>query len=186
MRGFYDDNYLTQHNGPTKIAAIGEEFSPSTSLNYTVNQTTLTLQYVFDLSDLHSTDRRFFVDSSTMDTSHMFNASLNENFSERYTLQVSESFVMAQLPTVIDPTISTRPLYTEGNNIHNTGDISFKATLAPKLDLHLSYENNLYAYQQTFGDVKQGGRGGVPGQLFGPVGSHGATGHRQSELANVA
>ena len=159
VRGFYDDNYLTLHNGPTKVAAVGEEFSPSASMNYTVNQTTLSLQYVFDLRDLHATDRRFFEDSSTIDTSHMFNANLKENFSERYSMQVSESFIVAQLPTVIDPTISTRPLYTEGNNIHNTGIISFDASLAPKLDLQLSYANNLYAYQQTFGDVKQGGAG---------------------------
>ena len=68
-------------------------------------------------------------------------------------MQASESFVVAQEPTVIDPTITTSPLRTAGDNVHNTGALSFTAGLTPKLDLQLAYANNLYCYQQTFGDV---------------------------------
>ena len=69
-------------------------------------------------------------------------------------MEVSESFIVAQQPTVLTARGSSiRPLYTSGNNVHNDGTISFTAGLVPKLDLQVSYANNLYAYEQTFGDV---------------------------------
>ncbi len=70
-------------------------------------------------------------------------------------------------------------MYTEGNNIHNTGSLSFTAGLTPKLDLQATYVNNLYAYQQTFGDVPPKTSAAQP---FRRLGSHGTTGHRQSQL----
>jgi len=68
-------------------------------------------------------------------------------------MENSDSFVVAQQPGVIDTSITTSPYYASGNNIHNDGNISFTAGLVPKLDLQVSYANNLYAYQQTYGDV---------------------------------
>ena len=144
VRGFYDDNYLTLPN-TYKRSTYGEEVSPSASMNYTHENTTLTLSYVYDM--------RYMQDQSTMDQSHQFNANLKQVFSERFSLQVNESFVDAQEPTVIDPAITSSPLFTSGDNMHNDGTISFNAGLTEKLGLQASYENNLYAYQQTYGDV---------------------------------
>jgi len=144
LRGFYDDNPLTVPNGQAR-STYGTEVSPSVSLNHTVNDTAFTLSYVYDW--------RYYESLSTSDTSHKFDAGVKENFSDRYSMQASDSFVISQEPTVIDTSITTSPLRTEGDNVHNTGMISFTAGLVPKLDLQLSYANNLYCYQQTFGDV---------------------------------
>ena len=144
VRGFYDDNPLTAPNNVARTS-YGTEVSPSVSLNHTVQDTAFNLSYVYDW--------RYYESLSTSDTSHQFNANVKQSFSDRYSLQAGESFVVAQEPTVIDPSITTSPLRTSGNNIHNTGTLGFTAELAPKLDLQLAYANNLYAYQQTYGDV---------------------------------
>jgi len=144
VRGFYDDNYLTRPNS-TAISSYGEEFSPAVAFNSSLNNSLVTLSYVFDMQRYERTD--------TTDSSHQFNANLTQKFSDRYSLQVGESFVVAQQPTVIDTSIVSTPLYTSGDNIHNNGTLSFTAGLTPEFDLQLSYANDLYAYQQTYGDV---------------------------------
>lgn len=144
LRGFYDDNYLTLHNG-SAVSSYGTEVSPSVALNHTYNDTTVNLSYIYDW--------RYYTRTSTSDSSHQFSGDLKQNFTERYSLEASDSFVIAQEPTVIDTGIISSPLYTDGNNIHNTGGLTFTAGLVPKLDLQASYANNLYAYQQTYGDV---------------------------------
>ncbi|MGA2540273.1 MAG: outer membrane beta-barrel protein [Verrucomicrobiota bacterium] len=144
LRGFYDDNYLTLPNGLAR-SSYGTEVSPSATFNHTVNNTTITLSYVYDW--------RYYETTSTSQSSHQFNGDVKQNFSERFSMRASDSFVIAQEPTVIDTAIISSPLYTEGNNVHNTGTLSATAGLTPKLDLQASYANNLYAYEQTFGDV---------------------------------
>jgi hypothetical protein len=144
LRGFYDDNPLTVPNGAAR-STYGTEVSPSVSLNHTVNDTAFTLSYVYDW--------RYYESLSTSDTSHKFDAGVKENFSDRYSMQASDSFVVSEEPTVIDTTITTSPLRTAGSNLHNTGTLGFTAGLVPKLDLQLTYANNLYSYQQAFGDV---------------------------------
>jgi hypothetical protein len=153
LRGFYDDNPLTINSGNSAPGALsrnsgfGEEISPSATFNHTVNDTALSLSYVFDWQNYETTD-------SHSDSSHLFNASVKQSFSERYSMQASDSFIIAQEPTVLDqsgPVAS--PLYTRGDNIHNDGTISFTAGLTAKLDLQLSYVNNLYAYQQLGAQV---------------------------------
>jgi hypothetical protein len=144
LRGFYDDNPLTLPNRLAR-SSYGEEISPSASLNHTVNNTAITLSYIYDLRRYETID--------VTDSSHQFNAGVKESFSDRYSMQVGESLVIATEPTVIDPAITSSPLRTSGNNVHNTGSISFTAGLTPKLDGQISYANNLYAYQQTYGDV---------------------------------
>jgi len=145
LRGFYDDNPLTLPNGPAKRSSYGLEVAPLVALNATMNNTTVNLSYIFDL--------KWFEQINDTQTSHQFNMGLTQNFSERYSLKVNDSFVVAQQPTVIDTAITSSPLYTTGDNIHNNGMISFNAVLNQNLDGVLSYNNNLYNYQQTFGDV---------------------------------
>ena len=163
LRGFYDDNPLTLNPhilpaGDPKAMAnnrgFGEEISPSATFNHTINDTALSLSYVFDWVNYESTDHH-------TDTSHLFNASVKQNFSDRYSMQASDSLIIAQQPDIIDQgAIISSPLYTSGNNVHNNGMLSFTAGLTPKLDLQLSYANNLYAYNQTYDDANP------PGQAF--------------------
>ena len=101
VREFYDDNYLTLPNSANPRSTYGEEVSPSAALNSMLNggNTTLTLSYVFDLQHYESSD--------TTDYSHQFNAMVNERFSDRYKLQIGESFIVAQQPTVLSGSSST-------------------------------------------------------------------------------
>jgi hypothetical protein len=170
LRGFYDDNYLTLPKyipnptppGPGVPPFVkgardtwGIEVSPSAAFNYSKEQTLLSASYVYDL--------RWYEDRSTTDQSHQFNTQLKHTFSERYKMQVTDSFVIAQQPTVIDPSVVSSPLRTAGSNIRNTGALDFTAELSPLFDLHAGYANTLYAYQQTEGDVVV-----YPGQLRNP------------------
>jgi hypothetical protein len=98
-------------------------------------------------------DDRWYEQSSTSDTSYLFNGNLHHSFSERYSVTVSDAFVIAQQPTVIDPAIVSTPLRVSGNNVHNNGTLSGTAELTQLLDLKATYQNNMYAYQQTAGDV---------------------------------
>src|ERR1039458_4294870 len=144
VRGFYDDNYLTRPK--PALSTYGVEVSPSATLNHVYNNSTVNLQYIYDYL--------YYDRTSTGDSSHVFNASVVQRFSDRFSLKVADSFIVAQQPGVLNPsgTVAS-PLYAEGNNVHNMGLISLTAGLFPKLDLQLSYQNDLYAYQQTFGDV---------------------------------
>jgi hypothetical protein len=145
LRGFYDDNYLTLHKAQS---TYGVEVSPAVSLNHSVDQTSYSVSYVFDY--------RWYDAHNTADSSHQFNGTLHHSFSERYSLTVSDSFLVAQDPGVegrFNGGLNNTPLRVSGNNVHNNGTLTGTAELTQLLDLKASYANNLYEYQQTFGDV---------------------------------
>ncbi len=158
LRGFYDDNYLTlPHNyfvgvsasgAPIythPLASWGTEIIPSASFNHSIEDTLLSASYLYDL--------RWNAEHSQTDQTHEFMARMDHEFSERYKLSVSDSFAIAQEPTVIDSDVISSPLYHEGNNVRNTGHIDFTDSLTKSLDLHLGYLNTLYHYQETEGEV---------------------------------
>jgi hypothetical protein len=164
LRGFYDDNYLTLPKSyPSAtgsgighpLASWGTEVSPSVAINHTVENTFITASYVYDL--------KWYENRSDTDQTHQFNGHLEHAFSERYNLKVNESFVVAQEPTVIDPTVISEPLRVSGNNVRNTGAIDFTDSLTKNLDLHLGYQNTVYAYQQTARSVIGYGLNTEPG-----------------------
>jgi hypothetical protein len=152
LRGFYDDNYLTLPKNYTvdgvtthPLASWGTEVIPSAAINHSVEDTLLSASYLYDL--------RWNENHSSTDQTHEFNGRLEHEFSERYKLTVSDAFVVAQEPTIIDPDVISTPLRVEGNNVHNTGHIDFTDSLTKNLDLHLGYANSIYHYQQTIGAV---------------------------------
>ena len=148
VRGFYDDNFLTEpasfpngHGGYAHpLSSWGTEISPSAAVNYSEENTLLTASYIYGLN--------YYENQSVTDQSHQFNARVDHEFSERFKLAVSDFFVVAQEPTVVDPAVISTPLRIEGNNIHNVGQMDFTAGLTKDFDLHLGYANSVYAYQQ--------------------------------------
>jgi hypothetical protein len=157
LRGFYDDNYLTlpshfanptpgnPDNVSSKRSSFGVEIAPSFAYNHSTEDTLLSASYVYDF--------RYDFDHSAQDSSHQINLKADHQFSERYKLNVSDSFVIAQEPTVIDPDVVSSPLRVPGNNVRNTGNLDFFAILTKLLDLHLGFGDTITAYQQTQGDV---------------------------------
>jgi len=157
LRGFYDDNYLTlpknyaalTPSGATvythPLSSWGVEVIPSASIYHSVEDTILSASYIYDL--------RWNAEHSVSDMTHIFNGKMEHEFNERYKLNVSDSFVIAQEPTVIDSDVISNPLRVEGNNIHNTGKVDFTDSLTKELDLHLGYANSIYHYQQRGASV---------------------------------
>jgi hypothetical protein len=189
LRGFYDDNYLTlPKTFPSAtgtgvahpLASWGTEISPSVAVNHSVENTLLTASYVYDF--------RWYENRSDTDQSHQFNGHLEHAFSEKYNLKVNESFVVAQEPTVIDPSVISEPLRVSGNNVRNTGSIDFTDSLTRNLDLHLGYANTIYAYQQTARSVIGYGENEDAGEAFGtasPQPSRSALLDRMEQLATI-
>lgn len=143
LRGFYDDNYATR---PSNIArdSFGFEFSPSASLNLPLDQTYIGLSYTYGLK--YYEDRT----KNTADHSHQFTGKLNHAFTERHKLDLSESFVLAQEPQLIEPPgPTTSPLRSDGDNMRNTASATFTAEVTRLVSVLVGYSNNLYDYDQT-------------------------------------
>jgi len=78
---------------------------------------------------------------------HHFDANLSHTFSERYRLDVKESFASAQEPDLIDKTGGAIiPIRTEGDNIHNYVSVGFTADLTEQLGAYAAYSNDYYNY----------------------------------------
>ena len=156
LRGFYDDNYTTSPNG-VKRDSFGFEVNPSASLNLPLDQTFIGLSYEYSFR--YFEDRRHDnIGGKDYDQTHKFDARLDHAFTERYKLEVSDSFVIAQEPEVIAGAngATAFPLRTEGNNIRNLGSINFGAQLTELFKMELGYSNTFYDYQQDAGDVATG------------------------------
>jgi len=154
LRGFYDDNYLTQPSSFATgnaanpighpLSSYGIEVSPSAAFNHSTEDTLISLSYMYDL--------KYYFEHDYTEQAHQANLRFEHQFSDKYKLSVADSFVVAQEPTLIDPAIVSTPLLASGNNIHNTGTVGFDAEMSKDLSLHLGYVNNLYAYRQVGGD----------------------------------
>ncbi len=148
LRGFYDDNYATRpaNASPgvgTKRDSFGFELSPSASLNWVLPQTYVGLSYQYGM--------KYYEDrvNHSADHTHQADLKLSHAFTELYKLDVSDSFVVAQEPDLIDKGGPiTRPLRTEGSNLRNTATANFTAGLTEKLSTVLGYSNTFYDYEQ--------------------------------------
>lgn len=144
LRGFYDDNYTTSPK-PFARESFGVELSPAADLNLRpTEQTYIGLSYAYSM--------RWYEDrkQNSADHSHQANAKLSHAFSERYQLDLSDSFVIAQEPQVLDPSaVVTTPLRSNGNNIRNTGSATVTAAWTELFSTVLGYSNTFYDYDQT-------------------------------------
>jgi hypothetical protein len=148
LRGFYDDNYADAPTHPTPgtpgpRGSYGFELNPSASVKIAPDpQTSLALNYDFSM--------RYYDDrpKNKADYSHDFELMFNHEFNERYALALSDSFVIAQEPELIDPVLSN-PIRANGNNIRNDGAITLNAKLTPLFGLALGYRNTFYDYENS-------------------------------------
>jgi len=144
LRGFYDDNYTTAPNGPTKRDSYGVMVSPSIAFKFPLDQTTLGFRYTYGATWYEDRSK---LDSSndSWDQSHEFEALFSHAFSSRFSVDASDSFVIAQEPGLLNDV--GNPYRTEGNNIRNHGEITFNAALTKQLSLVVGYQNTFYDYE---------------------------------------
>jgi len=145
LRGFYDDNYNTQPSGTNRVSSYGFELRPKVAWNVDLGPTTIDLSYVYKMKYYDARP------NNKIDQDHDFEVLLNHNFSSRYSIDFSDSFVIDQEPEVIDPTLSS-PTRVNGNNIRNSASINFHAELTPLLGMVLGYGNTFYSYDQNTRD----------------------------------
>ena len=143
LKGFYDDNYTTS---PDDLAeeSWGIEVSPGLSLSY--GQGTdleINAGYAYGL--------RWYNDRAgdDQDHGHELGLRLDKAFSESSRLVLSESFVVAQEPEVLDPSLSF-PLRTEGDNLRNTFEAGYKRVLAGNFGGEIGYANSLFDYDEDY------------------------------------
>ena len=140
VRGFYDDNVATSHTD--KQGSFGVQVSPSIHVNLPLEQTFISLGYVYGLNWYDNRDEN-------IDQSHEFNARLDHKFSPRHDISVADSFVYSSEPTLADQGgIITSPIRTDSSVFHNTGSISDNLGLTKKWALGMGYVNNWSNYEQ--------------------------------------
>lgn len=162
LRGFYDDNYLTypkvlRDRPGFDDNTFGFDVSPSAAVNLKRDQTTFGLSYLYTM--------RYYLDREDdhIDHTHQANMKLSHAFNERFSIDVKDSFVVAQEPAIIDPTISTTfPARAEGDNIRNFGSIQFNAAVVENFSINAGYRNSIYDYEEDSNDlltIRPGGAG---------------------------
>jgi hypothetical protein len=153
LRGFYDDNYMTfpkvlRDRPGFDDGTIGFDVSPSVGVNLKREQTTFGLSYLYTF--------RYFADRARPrdDQMHQANLKLSHSFNERFSLDLKDSFVVAQEPSILDPTITTTlPARAEGDNVRNYGVIQGNAAVVDNFSVTGGYSNSIYDYQESAKDV---------------------------------
>jgi Putative beta-barrel porin 2 len=160
LRGFYDDNVSGLGNNAalppgTQRGSAGFEVSPSILVSWPLEQTTITLGYVYSLKYY---DVKPPGNADNLDQSHDFNASVSHYFSERYQINVRDSFVIGQEPDLLRAgNTYTTFQRIPGNNLRNYGAINFEAQITPKLGVEAGYANTFYSYADDQVAVSSGG-----------------------------
>lgn len=147
LRGFYDDNYSTSPKAIERDS-FGFEVSPSASVNLIRDQTAVGLSYVYSLRWYEDRDSRGM---SSTDQAHQVNAKLSHAFSPRYKLDITDSFVVAQEPDLIeDGTQGGLPTFlrSEGDNLRNTVLGSFSIGVTDNTTVVLGYSNQYFDYDE--------------------------------------
>jgi putative beta-barrel porin BBP2 len=150
LRGFYDDNVGTSPSGSDKVKAFGFEVSPSLGLDWALEQTSISLRYLYSFRYY---DKRPPGNTEKYDQVHTFNALLNHAFNERYMVNLQDSFVIGQEPDVLraGQTFNTFQR-VPGDNIRNYGAIKLNGQLTRLFGLEVGYANTLFHYADRGGD----------------------------------
>jgi len=152
VRGFYDDNINSAQRPGPHDHVWGFEVKPKVGVSWANDQTTITADYSY--SFLHY-DKKPLGNTHNYDQDHTFNAALMHAFSERYSIQLHDSFVIGQEPDALrhDAAFHT-PFRVAGDNMVNYGGFLFNAELTRLLGLEVGYDNAWYDYRDSFGPVK--------------------------------
>lgn len=160
LRGFYDDNVNSIARGTAMPAGIsrgssGFEVSPSIIVSWPLEQTTITLGYVYSFKYY---ENKPYGNAENFDQSHDFNASLSHYFSERYQINVKDSFVIGQEPDLLRAGNTYNTFQRiPGTNLRNYGTVNFEAQITPKLGIEVGYGNTLWSYANDQSTVNSSG-----------------------------
>ncbi len=144
LRGFYDSNYNTVPDSGTpftKEDSFGISVAPSLGANLFREQTTLSVRYDFDLRWYESRK------DDEVDMYHAATLDLNHTFSERYRLELHDTFAYSAEPMVGEGQAATF-VRTKGNNLRNYAGIGLVGNFTEYWGFRVGYENTLYDYEE--------------------------------------
>lgn len=149
LRGFYDDNYTTAAKTAPggKLSSFGFEVSPSVSYRLRLDPTEITAGYTYGMRYFEDRAKR---NTSSADHSHDVSLKLVHQFPERYRLEISDNFMVAQEQSVL-ATVGgvTTAVRSNGNNMRNLANAMFSGEFSPIFGYDLTYSNTFYDYQST-------------------------------------
>jgi|SwirhisoilCB1_FD_contig_71_359875_length_1632_multi_4_in_0_out_0_2 hypothetical protein len=148
VRGFYDDNINTVQDPGPHDHVFGFEVKPKIGVTWSDDQTIVTADYAYSFLQY---DKRPAGNTHKYDQDHTFNAAITHAFSERYSIQAHDSFVIGQEPDALrhDAAFHT-PFRVAGDNIVNNGGFLFTAEMTRLLGLEIGYDNAFYDYHDAF------------------------------------
>lgn len=143
LRGFYDDNYATVPNNLARDS-FGFEISPAASLLYSLDQTVISLDYKYSL--------KYYEDRSSdeFDQAHVANLSVDQKFSEKFKLQLTDSFVYAQEPELLYPGLAATKMRLEQDAMRNIAGIKMHADFTDQFGLQSGYKFSWYDYRDAY------------------------------------
>ena len=141
LRGFYDDNYTTS---PEALAEESWGIEVSPGINFTIGEGTdleFNAGYAFGM--------RYYEDreSDNEDYGHELGISLNKAFSDTSRLQLTNGFVVAQEPEILN---GGTPLRTEGDNLRNTFSARYRRILSGSTGVQIGYGNSIYDFEEEY------------------------------------
>jgi len=145
LKGFYDDNYTTSPSSDAPDT-FGISISPYAAINKVMDQTLISLSYQYTM--------KWYEDRPNNEADHIQLAKLRVNhaFSERFKVDFSEKFIYAQEGTVETDVVTTPTvLMTDADYVRNVADVGVTAGLTEKIGLAVSYQNQIYDYEQDTG-----------------------------------
>jgi len=138
LRGFYDDNYNQSH---TKQGSWGFQVSPSVSANLDLQQTDIGIRYTFGMYYYFD---RANNDQKPIDYTHQADVWLDHAFSETLKLNVTDSFIVAQDPTLLKGGGAVTRV--GGNDMVNSGEITLTKDWTRQFSTAGFYGNNYILY----------------------------------------
>ena len=150
LRGFYDDNYATTPKdafpgSPGKESSWGFNIAPTVSVNILRDITTIGVEYTYDLRWYEArTDNE-------IDQTHKADLNIGHMFSDRFRVDLTDSFVYSDEPSVIAENKGFYNTYyrTENNNLRNYAGIAFTGSLTEQLGTRIGYSNGYYDYEEN-------------------------------------
>ncbi len=141
LRGFYDDNYTTS---PEALAEESWGIEVSPGFNLTIGEGT-----DLEFSAGYAFGMRYYEDreSDNEDYGHELGISLNKVFSNTSRLQLTNGFVVAQEPEILN---GGTPLRTEGDNLRNTFSARYRRILSGSTGVEIGYGNSIYDFEEEY------------------------------------
>ena len=140
LRGFYDDNYAFQTDGPNRQGSEGLEISPMLSMNLPLEQTLIKADYTYRLN--------YFADrpDPAIDQYHDFFARVNHRFTPAQTLNLEENFTFSNEPQIGGDNAAQATFRRDSDWFRNRFAVSYNTRFNPRLGLEIGYDLTSYDY----------------------------------------